>query len=367
VIVATEELETLRGRVTMVDGSFDPIHEGHIAYVKAAAELGPPVLVNVTGDHYVGRKHPVLLADRQRAQVLDAIEGVAYVHVSQGTTADVLTALAPKIFAKGADWDGRLPDDEIEICREAGIELVFLDTVRNSSTRLLRDVLARQVDDDLAGLERYVAAQQANPASRFDEEYFVDQWRDDASAYTVEARRPIEGRNPELIRDVLAPRTLLDAGCGPGTLMYLLWELGVVADGLDASPSVVELAPPEVAGRIATGSVGSMPFEDRAYDVVICREVLEHLTVPEVSRAVAEICRVTDRLAYVTTRFHPSPASLFDVTTELDVDPTHITCLNQDLLRAMFVLNGFRRRADLERSLDWLDKRRVLVYERNEG
>jgi hypothetical protein len=38
--------------------------------------------------------------------------------------------------------------------------------------------------------------------------------------------------------------------------------------------------------------------------------------------------------------------------------------LNKNLLRALFVVNGFRRRADLEARMDWLDKRRVLVYER---
>ena len=30
----------------------------------------------------------------------------------------------------------------------------------------------------------------------------------------------------------------------------------------------------------------------------------------------------------------------------------------------LFVLEGFRRRADLEEQMDWGDKNRVLVYER---
>jgi hypothetical protein len=146
--------------------------------------------------------------------------------------------------------------------------------------------------------------------------------------------------------------------------MALLLEQGVVADGLDASERVRGLAPAGVAERISIGSVVAMPFADCSYDVVVCREVLEHLTVPEVARAVGELCRVAARLVYVTTRFHPAPRSIFDVTTEFEVDPTHVTCLNKNLLRALFVVNGFRRRADLEARMDWLDKRRVLVYER---
>ena len=34
----------------MVDGGFDPLHEGHIAYFAAAAELGVPVLCNLASE-----------------------------------------------------------------------------------------------------------------------------------------------------------------------------------------------------------------------------------------------------------------------------------------------------------------------------
>jgi hypothetical protein len=73
---------------------------------------------------------------------------------------------------------------------------------------------------------------------------------------------------------------------------------------------------------------------------------------------------VTSRFVYVTTRFHAAPASLLDVTTDFETDPTHITLMTKDLLRALFVLEGLRRRADLEDRMDWAGKGRVLVYER---
>ena len=107
-----------------------------------------------------------------------------------------------------------------------------------------------------------------------------------------------------------------------------------------------------------------MTAEDAAYDLVICREVLEHLTVLQVRRTVAEMCRVSSRYVYVTTRFHGEPASLLDVTTDFETDPTHITLMTKDLLRVLFVLEGFRRRPELEERMDWGGKGRVLVYER---
>ena len=82
---------------------------------------------------------------------------------------------------------------------------------------------------------------------------------------------------------------------------------------------------------------------------------------------VANIVRMTSRFAYVTTRFHPNPASLLDFTTQFDVDPTHITLLNKDMLRLMFVLEGCRSRPDLEARMDWGNKGRVLVLEKLAG
>jgi cytidyltransferase-like protein len=138
VIVPTDELGGLAGAVTMVSGGFDPLHPGHLAYFRAAAELGAPLLVNVSSDEWVARKHVPLLTQGERIQLIDALELVAYVHAEHGTTAEVLAALRPRYFAKGADWEGRLPEDELRVCSEHGVEIVFLDTVVDSSTDVLR-------------------------------------------------------------------------------------------------------------------------------------------------------------------------------------------------------------------------------------
>ena len=83
-----------------------------------------------------------------------------------------------------------------------------------------------------------------------------------------------------------------------------------------------------------------------------------------VRRTVEQLCRASSRFVYVTTRFHPEPSGLLDFTTDFETDPTHITLLAKDFLRCLFVLEGFRRRADLEERMDWGGKGRVLVYER---
>jgi SAM-dependent methyltransferase len=220
---------------------------------------------------------------------------------------------------------------------------------------------------DVAAFEALVLSQRAVTPERYDGDYFTRDWLGDGNRYTLEARRAVEGRHPELIREVFAPRRVLDRGCGPGMLMALLDEIGVVADGVDFSPLARELAPPRVRDRILIGRVTEPVVAAGAYDLVICREVLEHLTVLEVRRAVEQMVRATSRFVYLTTRFHPAPESLLAVTSELEVDPTHITLLDRDLLRVLLVLEGCRQRPDLEARMDWLGKGRVLVYERVGG
>jgi 2-polyprenyl-3-methyl-5-hydroxy-6-metoxy-1,4-benzoquinol methylase len=213
--------------------------------------------------------------------------------------------------------------------------------------------------------EARILAQRPTASAHYDAEYFTGEWRDAGNNYSLDTRRAIEARNPALIREVFQPQRALDLGCGPGALMHLLWELGVDVEGIDFAESSRRLATPEVRDRIAIGNVTDATLKPAdAFDLVICREVLEHLTVFEVKRAVANMVRMTSKFVYVTTRFHPNPGDLLDFNQQDDLDPTHITLLNKDLLRLMFVLEGCRSRPDLEARMDWGNKGRVLVLEK---
>jgi glycerol-3-phosphate cytidylyltransferase-like family protein len=142
-IVEWDRLPELRGRVTMVGGGFDPLHGGHIDYIAAGAALGLPVLCNVEPDSYVASKHPLLLPQAERVHVLDALRDVSYVHPSEASTEAVLGHLRPRYFVKGDDWKGRLPAVEQRICAEHDIEVVYVNTVTNSSSGLISDLLGR--------------------------------------------------------------------------------------------------------------------------------------------------------------------------------------------------------------------------------
>lgn len=100
--------------------------------------------------------------------------------------------------------------------------------------------------------------------------------------------------------DSLRPgMTLLDVGCGPGTITVDLAEAvapGRVV-GVDREEGIVEQAAALAAERgignatFAVGDVYALDFPDRTFDVVHAHQVLQHLTDPVA--ALAEMRRVT--------------------------------------------------------------------------
>jgi cytidyltransferase-like protein len=144
VIVEFNRLQEYRSKVAMVDGAFDPLHKGHIEYFRTAADaVDVPLLCNLASDDYVRTKHPPLLGEDQRAAIVDAIRYIAYTHINHFDTETILRELRPRYYVKGKDWEGRLPPEQVRICAEHGIGIVYLDTVVDSSTRILHRFLSR--------------------------------------------------------------------------------------------------------------------------------------------------------------------------------------------------------------------------------
>jgi ubiquinone/menaquinone biosynthesis C-methylase UbiE len=92
--------------------------------------------------------------------------------------------------------------------------------------------------------------------------------------------------------------SLLDVGCGPGTITMDLAEIvapGVVI-GIDRSDVVIERARDAADARalsnlsFAVGDVYNLEFDDASFDVVYAHQVLQHLSDP--TRALTEMRRV---------------------------------------------------------------------------
>ena len=66
--------------IVLVTGGFDPIHSGHINYIKEAKKLGDILVVGVNSDDWLTRKkgRPFMPLS-ERAEILRNIVGVDFV------------------------------------------------------------------------------------------------------------------------------------------------------------------------------------------------------------------------------------------------------------------------------------------------
>lgn len=131
--------------------------------------------------------------------------------------------------------------------------------------------------------------------------YDTEPWRD-AHGFlsTLHALTPVRfGYMRDVLVDTLridpVGKRALDVGCGGGFLAEEFAKLGCVVTGIDPSaPTIAQAhAHAKEAGltieyRVAPGE--AIPFDDAAFDIVYCCDVLEH--VDDLERVIAETARV---------------------------------------------------------------------------
>jgi len=125
-------------RLTLVDGSFDPLHHGHIAYFEEALLLGNKVGCLIAPDSYTSKKHKVLLKQAHRATIINSIREIDYVFIGEIETSEAIKIIRPNIFFKGSDWKGKLPRNLIETCKQIECEIVFGSSNLASSSEIIR-------------------------------------------------------------------------------------------------------------------------------------------------------------------------------------------------------------------------------------
>ena len=128
-------------------------------------------------------------------------------------------------------------------------------------------------------------------AKRFEQEQV---WEIDPS------KDPHWRQKAELVRALIQPNveTILDVGCGNGALTHFLAR-DLVIYGLDGSRAALA----RVRVPAAAAWADRIPIRDRAVDLVLCSEVLEHLPTLILHRAVAELARISRRWLLVTVPF----------------------------------------------------------------
>jgi rfaE bifunctional protein nucleotidyltransferase chain/domain len=137
------------GTVVATGGCFDLLHPGHIRTLEAARALGDCLVVCLNSDASVrrlkGPGRPVVGQD-DRAAVLRALRCVDEVVVfDEDTPSALLSRLRPDVWVKGGDYRPEdLPEAEVVAGWGGRVAVVpFLEG--RSSTRLMKEVSAREL------------------------------------------------------------------------------------------------------------------------------------------------------------------------------------------------------------------------------
>lgn len=120
-------------KIIIASGYFDPIHIGHIEYLKLAKGLGDKLIVILNNDaQCILKKGKSFMPQGERAEILKSIKYADEVFISidkDKSVCESIKAIAEKfsgneiIFAKGGDrFSYEIP--EAKICKELGIKIV---------------------------------------------------------------------------------------------------------------------------------------------------------------------------------------------------------------------------------------------------
>lgn len=116
-------------KTILVSGYFDPIHKGHIEYIKRAKALGDRLIVIVNSDHQARlKKGKSFLPEDERVLILSELRDVDEVILSIDTDRTVRETIRsidppPHAFCNGGDQNNdSIP--EVPVCHERGIRLI---------------------------------------------------------------------------------------------------------------------------------------------------------------------------------------------------------------------------------------------------
>ena len=122
-----------------VSGYFDPIHVGHLEYLRMAKELGDSLVVIVNNNYQCKlKKGKHFMDENDRVEILKALRFVDEVFLSvdkDRTVCKSLEEIKPDVFANGGDRaTSEVP--ETPVCKKFNIKMVdgLGDKIRSSSS-----------------------------------------------------------------------------------------------------------------------------------------------------------------------------------------------------------------------------------------
>ena len=125
-------------KTVAISGYFDPIHVGHLEYIKEARKLGDKLIVIVNNNHQcILKKGKPFMDEKDRVVITSSLKDVDDVFLSidkDKTVCKSLEQIKPDIFANGGDRKNyEIP--ESAICKKYNIQIIdgLGEKIRSSS------------------------------------------------------------------------------------------------------------------------------------------------------------------------------------------------------------------------------------------
>lgn len=147
---------------------------------------------------------------------------------------------------------------------------------------------------------------------------------------------------------------VLDIGCGSGTITRnILRTVGCTSIGIDVSEECIKYASEKsiqegLASDFLVGSIESLPFIEKTFDIVIASHIIEHVPFPEkIFLELKRILKDGGILLLTTpnyTSFWPLAELIFDHTIAkkgYSLHDQHITKFNPSMIKKLFKKTGF--------------------------
>ena len=125
-------------KTVAISGYFDPVHVGHLEYIKEAKKLGDKLIVIVNNNHQcVLKKGKPFMDEKDRVIITSSIKYVDEVFLSideDKTVCKSLEEIKPDIFANGGDRKNFEIPESI-ICKKYDIKIIdgLGEKIRSSS------------------------------------------------------------------------------------------------------------------------------------------------------------------------------------------------------------------------------------------
>jgi len=140
-------------------------------------------------------------------------------------------------------------------------------------------------------------------ARQFGKEFFDGDRRHGYGGYSYHPRfwQPVIPTFQEHF-GLTAESSVLDVGCGKGFMLHDMAELipGITVKGVDISEYAIQNAIEDMKPHVQVANAKNLPFEENAFDVVICINTVHNLERDECAVALREIERVSRGKSFVT-------------------------------------------------------------------